>query len=271
MAKLQYLLNIQRSDGNYIPYHYHPCYEIVFYGGGCGVSKCVSNEKKTQGDNFIEFEELSVACEEIQELRFEKNSLLFYEPYTYHDELHTTGGRIMAIGFVTDTPLSLTKYQYYKLSDDCIRYIHTIAGEYAVRKKHHMKAIDALLELLLIELERMNAAENIPQKNFESVKNYIDNYYMTNIKIKELAESYFYTTDHFIRIFKKKFGMYPKQYILKLRLDESLRLLKSTELSVGEIGVRVGYHTNSDFSAFIKKYTGKSPTQIREESRGGMQ
>lgn len=263
MAQLQYLLNVQRADGNYIPYHYHPCYEVVFYSNGRGGSHYVPAVKAPKNNEFFAFEEPTDIPEDIQEFAFEKNSLLFYEPYTYHDETHVKGGRILAFGFVTDTPVELTKHVYDDLSEECMQYIHMIAGEYAVRKVGYMNAINALLELLLIELSRLEGKKNTTQKSLETVKNYIDNYYMTNIRIVDLAESCFYTTDHFIRVFKKNFGIHPKQYILKLRLDESLRLLRSTELPVCEIGVRVGYHNNADFSAFIKKYTGQSPTQIR--------
>ncbi len=263
MVQLQYLLNVERPDGNYFPYHYHPCYEIIFYSSGSGSSNyglCVDSPLQNK---FFIFENPPDVQKNMQEISFWQNSLFFYEPYTYHNEKHIQGGRVMVLGFLADSPIKLARHAYHNLTEEAKQYIQRIAGEYAIKKPDYMEAINALLELLIVELKRMNDVKDESQKSLELAKNYIENYYMTKIKIEDIAESCHYTTDHFIRVFGKKYGLCPKQYISKLRLDESLRLLQNTELAIREIGERVGYINNTEFSAFIKKYTGKSPLQIR--------
>jgi len=46
------------------------------------------------------------------------------------------------------------------------------------------------------------------------------------------------------------------------------KLLEGSTLTVGEIGVRLGYNTISSFSRFLQRSTGKSPSQYRRELPG---
>lgn len=266
MAHLEYVLDLYRPEDIYIPYHYHYCYEIVFYANGNGFSNWNPTTKAPYSDEFFNFIQADDTTKELVHLPFEKNSMIFYPPYTFHDEKHIKGGDIFAIGFLTDEALDLDKSIYHELPIEIVNYIQLIAQEYRRKREGYLTAINSLIDLLIIELSRMEKKQEKVQTSLETVKKYIDNYYMTDIKVADIAKMSFYTTDHFIRVFKKEFGIHPKQYILKLRLEESLRELQNTDLPICDIAYRVGYKSNADFSSFIKKETGKSPSKIRREA-----
>ena len=50
---------------------------------------------------------------------------------------------------------------------------------------------------------------------------------------------------------------------------EASRLLRFTDLTIGEIAYRVGYGDQLYFSRAFKRYTGLSPQISREQARGG--
>lgn len=263
MAQLQYFLDVHRPDGNYIPFHYHPCYEFVFYCSGEGSNHYVMSSELTSRQEHFIFERPDSAPENMQELSFNRNTLFFYQPHSYHNETHKKGGDVLAVGFLSDKPVELTQMVYSDLPAEIVQHIFLIAKEHREKTEGYIEAINAMIELLIVYLSRIESKRSIRQPSLETMKNYIDNYYMTDIKVADLAKTSFYTTDHFIRVFKKAYGLHPKQYILHKRLEESMSLLRNTGVSVCDIAARVGYHSNAEFSAFIKKYTGMTPTQIR--------
>lgn len=64
-------------------------------------------------------------------------------------------------------------------------------------------------------------------------------------------------------------GMGANEYINKYRLEEAIRLIKSTDLSFAEIADRTGFSTARYFSTLFKQYTGKTPTQFKAECQNG--
>ena len=61
------------------------------------------------------------------------------------------------------------------------------------------------------------------------------------------------------------FGCNFKTYINQLRINESKRLLKETELNMGEIAFKVGFSNQSHFNRVFKNIVLKSPSEFREQ------
>ncbi len=66
--------------------------------------------------------------------------------------------------------------------------------------------------------------------------------------------------------FREFFGETIQQYKTRVRLDEALRLIEETELSMGEISRRVGFSHPSNFSQVMKRHFGVSPLELRRGS-----
>lgn len=71
-------------------------------------------------------------------------------------------------------------------------------------------------------------------------------------------------TDYLTRLFKKELQMPIITYINKNRIEASLRLLNTTDLSIQDIGFMVGINDTSYFNKLFKKHIGVSPKQYRE-------
>ena len=69
--------------------------------------------------------------------------------------------------------------------------------------------------------------------------------------------------DQFRRVFESLFGVLPKLYIDKLRLNKAAELLAETSMSVAEISEMMGYQDPFHFSRRFKSVIGFSPRQYR--------
>lgn len=66
-----------------------------------------------------------------------------------------------------------------------------------------------------------------------------------------------------IRVFNEHLGMPPIRFFLQQKMRWAQHLLRTTELSVKEIALRLGYEEPLYFSAQFKKYAGVSPRKFR--------
>jgi AraC family transcriptional regulator len=83
--------------------------------------------------------------------------------------------------------------------------------------------------------------------------------YFTDINLDDLALVACMSKFHFLRMFKAFFGQSPHQFLINVRLEKSLELLKSRNQGVNEIAEMLGFqYANSFIKAFVKCY-GSSP------------
>ena len=68
---------------------------------------------------------------------------------------------------------------------------------------------------------------------------------------------------HFARSFKTTFGVSPRQYILRRRIERARDLLLSSDLPTTEIATLSGFGGPMQFATAFRKYVGLSPSQYR--------
>ncbi len=93
-----------------------------------------------------------------------------------------------------------------------------------------------------------------------------------DVPLEEMAAAAYLSPFHFARLFKKVTGMSPHAYLAALRLERAQTLLATTDLSITEIGARVGYASPSHFAKAFRQANGLSPREFRtaliQEVRG---
>jgi len=100
-------------------------------------------------------------------------------------------------------------------------------------------------------------------KTIKESADYIINNIHREITIDELASLCNLSRFHYIRAFKKCFGIPPYQYLMKMRLSVAKLLLESTNLSMTEISSKSGFLTPNRFSEFFKQKMKMTPTEYR--------
>jgi len=85
-----------------------------------------------------------------------------------------------------------------------------------------------------------------------------------DLPLGELARAAHLSPFHFARLFKKLTGATPHAYLASLRAARAQTLLAETDLSVTEVGARVGYASSSHFSKAFRQATGLTPRAYRK-------
>ncbi|PWW01150.1 YesN/AraC family two-component response regulator [Paenibacillus cellulosilyticus] len=99
----------------------------------------------------------------------------------------------------------------------------------------------------------------------EGAKAYIDrNYAQKGLTLHEVAQNNHVSPNYLSYLFKKTNGMNLWEYVMKLRMEESRRLLLETDMRRYEIAERVGYESPEHFSKIFKKYYGISPSELKK-------
>ena len=97
-----------------------------------------------------------------------------------------------------------------------------------------------------------------------SIRNYIKNNYDTDLNLDLLSNVQFVSKFHLLRLFKKYYGLTPKQYLIDIRIKKSKEHL-TNGMSVTETCFAIGFESLGSFSTLFKIKTGKSPTEFQKK------
>lgn len=85
--------------------------------------------------------------------------------------------------------------------------------------------------------------------------------------IRRLAEIAEASEAHFIRAFRATFGETPHRYLQRRRVERAMFLLRSTDRSVTDICLDVGFSSLGSFSRTFRDIVRESPTAFRQRGR----
>jgi AraC-like DNA-binding protein len=85
--------------------------------------------------------------------------------------------------------------------------------------------------------------------------------------IRQVAREVGMSPYHFIRLFKAVFGETPKQCQLRARLERAKVLLATTDRSVTDVCMEVGFSSLGTFSALFACRVGLAPSAYRRKVR----
>jgi len=149
------------------------------------------------------------------------------------------------------------------------------AAELATEKPGREIVMRALVEQLLVhilrnystprlseelELSRVGLVDRRIRRSVELMHTQLDQ----ELTLKALAAASYLSPFHFARLFKKLTGSSPHNYLAGIRAARAQLLLAETDLSVTEIGARVGYLSGSHFTKAFRIATGATPREFRK-------
>ena len=123
--------------------------------------------------------------------------------------------------------------------------------------------ISCTMEQLLLSLAKTVHTRGRNSNPIARSLKYINEGYTAEIRIPDLATMENLSVSRYNVLFRQITGTSPIHYITRLRMDSACELLMSTDLSVKQIGILVGYTDANFFSKLFKRYMGQSPQQYR--------
>lgn len=117
------------------------------------------------------------------------------------------------------------------------------------------------------ELNRISGIVYSNQRQIDTaigIRNYIENNYNANLNLDLLSHTQFVSKYHLLRLFKRYYGLTPRQYLMNKRIEKSKEYLKNG-MTVTETCFAVGFESLGSFSTLFKSKTGKTPAQFQKE------
>lgn len=155
--------------------------------------------------------------------------------------------------------------------DKIEQLLFDMCSEMSNPDKTSEKMLSLLFETLMIYLYRFSSFKVSAIKNDDETYNkildavtYINKNYSSDISVSQLSHMSFLSQSYFCRKFKNIIGMPAAQYINCIRMNEAIKLLTTTALSITEIAAATGFTSSNYFGDMFKKYKGLSPQQFRK-------
>lgn len=137
------------------------------------------------------------------------------------------------------------------------------------------KALITKLLLLIyrsLYTKRSAQTENISKKDFvypekqkivSAMLDYIHKNYKTDMSLDMFAKDMYLSQVYLSKLFKEEVQTSPINYLIKIRLSHAKELLETTDLSIKNVALNVGYEDVYHFSKIFKKYYGCPPSVIK--------
>ena len=126
----------------------------------------------------------------------------------------------------------------------------------------------ALLYRIFAELQKVNTSpKRYEQKLAPALDKIHHSFLSTDFSIPELAAHCDMRESYFQKLFKARYGVPPKKYIIRLKINHSCDLLRLERYTVTQIAELSGFSDVYFFSRQFKEYMGITPTQFIKKYR----
>ena len=151
--------------------------------------------------------------------------------------------------------------------------IELMKDERNALKPGHKIIIRNLFEMLIIDLCRCYSNIETPHsKHLFAVGQTIDfleKNYANEITLSFLAKRVQTPESTFVRIFKKMTGCSPIDYLIKLRIEKAVEMMKKdSQLRVTDVSIATGIYNSNYFTRKFKSIMGMTPMAFLKKQRG---
>jgi len=127
--------------------------------------------------------------------------------------------------------------------------------------------IRASIEALIVavnKIEELGSADACTDARMIEIMNYVQANYI-DITLDDLAEKFFLSKPYLSKYIKEKSGITFGDLVKKIRMKKAKALLKSSNMTVENIAMSVGYQNVEHFNRLFKKAYDMTPMQFRNQ------
>ena len=140
--------------------------------------------------------------------------------------------------------------------------------------KSHIKQLITSRQILFekyfngIQNEDLSKFSSLNKEFITTILDYVhNNISNSSLGVEHLADELFLSRSKLYRKIKALTGDTATEFIRKIRLEKAKELLEKTDLTVSEIGYKVGFSSPSYFTKCFKNHFGKIPKEIRFQKK----
>lgn len=142
--------------------------------------------------------------------------------------------------------------------------IYDVAGSDSYTRDMQLNELLASLLSHMMK-ESWHSEKNTPPLfSISDVRSYLDAHYVEDVSLDLLADHFHVNKFYLMRRFRQQYDMTIGNYLIRTRISAAKRLLRFSDLTLEEIGARVGIPDANYFSRIFKKVEGTTPSQYRK-------
>lgn len=103
----------------------------------------------------------------------------------------------------------------------------------------------------------------VDQDPIRQAKYYMNDHYMENITLEDIAAAVSLSKYYFCRRFEKETGMSPWEFLIETRIRNAMQMLTHSSAPIEEVAASCGYSSQAHFIRSFKEHTGVTPGAFR--------
>lgn len=143
--------------------------------------------------------------------------------------------------------------------------LREIVSEFQEKRLYYAGKTSTLLKSVLFDLARYSKLDSKSNMLVTQIMQYIDANISGQITNSDLGVYFNYNPNYLNRLMLRHTGKTLHKYVLQQRIALSLKLIQTTNMTIAEIAIHLGFNSPSHFSYCFKKEMGFSPLQYRSE------
>ncbi|HCO73532.1 MAG TPA: AraC family transcriptional regulator, partial [Clostridium sp.] len=250
------------------PIHWHYCIEILYVIKGT-INLYINTEKYVISENQIEI----INIDEVHSIESDDpdNKVLIFQidPYFFQKYYND----IENMFFYTNS--SSKASQLGEEYEDLRVFLCQVLCETVQKQDNYDEEIEDILVKLLYHLinnfnylihEKQELKENKDQlQRYHSISKYIYNNYQNNITLKDISSNEYLSTHYLSREIKYATGYSFTDFLNLIRVEESIKLILDTDMTLSEISEEIGFSHTRYFNKHFKLHYKLTPLQFRKK------
>lgn len=151
-----------------------------------------------------------------------------------------------------------------------LHYLRLLFDELRGRVRQDPDMLEGLFQVFWHDIARRVSADpgmQQPDSRLDRARKFIEAHFDSSFDLATTAEQAHLSPAHFCHRFARQFGVPPREYAMRLRLQRGAQLLANRELAVFQVAEMVGFQDALYFSRLFRKRYGLSPNQFRQQQR----
>ena len=148
--------------------------------------------------------------------------------------------------------------------------VEEVCEEYGRKEYGYIEFIRCrFVELLILTMRKIGRGKDAPGRSAQitEITEYVKEHYTQSIRLVDMARKYNYSISYLSRKFTAEIGMGFSEYVQRIRIEHSCRLLEQTDLRVSDIALLVGYENQKFFNKVFKTVLGITPREFRNSKK----
>lgn len=175
-------------------------------------------------------------------------------------KFHTNGDAVPRFSMIIDLADSHAELIFEEMFNE-VTHMHV----------GYEEMLSVKLEELHLWMLRLSTRADVQDKplsysqTFSNVIFYMERHLAEEVSLKTLSDIAHMEKIYFLKKFKSEVGTTPVNYLRRLRINQSKKLLINSEFNITQIACTVGFQSVHHFSNVFKKLVGMSPSEYKKQ------